>query len=140
VLASLRIEPMTRPVASSTALSGRFRQDITVGTHTLAGDEPKEAGGEDAGPAPHEYLLAALASCTSMTVKMYTDHKGWPLRSVRVEVVGVPNAAAYAMMRTIHLDGDLDAQQRARVLEVANKCPVHRTLTGKIEITSELVG
>jgi putative redox protein len=59
---------------------------------------------------------------------------------VHVEVVGVPNAAAYAMMRTIHLDGDLDAQQRARVLEVANKCPVHRTLTGKIEITSELVG
>jgi putative redox protein len=104
----------------------------------LIGDESKEAGGEDAGPDPHEFLLAALASCTSMTVKMYTDRKGWPLRSVRVDVVGARKEQTYAISRSIHLDGDLDADQRARVLEMANKCPVHRTLTGRIEITSEL--
>jgi putative redox protein len=90
------------------------------------------------GPDPHEYLLAALGCCTSMTVKMYTDRKGWPLQSVRVEVVGVRNEQTYAISRVIHLDGDLDADQRARLLEIANKCPVHRTLTGRIEITSEL--
>jgi|SRR5580658_1208207 putative redox protein len=131
---------MSRPVSASTALSGKFRQSITVGNHTLIGDESTEAGGDDAGPDPHEYLLAALASCTSMTVQTYTDRKGWPLRSVRVDVVGARKDETYAITRTIHLDGDLDAEQRARVLDIANKCPVHRTLTGKIEITSELAG
>ncbi|MGO9833340.1 MAG: OsmC family protein [Polyangiaceae bacterium] len=131
---------MSRLVSASTALSGKFRQNITVGPHTLIGDESTEAGGDDAGPEPHEYLLAALASCTSMTVKMYTDRKGWPLRSVRVDVTGARKDQTYAITRTIHLDGGLDAEQRARVLDVANKCPVHRTLTGKIEITSELAG
>jgi putative redox protein len=137
-LASPTIDPMSRPVTASTVLSGKFRQDIAVGTHTLIGDESREAGGDDAGPDPHEYLLAALASCTSMTVKMYTDRKGWPLRSVRVEVEGARKEQTYAITRTIHLDGALDAEQRARVLEIANKCPVHRTLTGEIEITSDL--
>jgi putative redox protein len=129
---------MSRPVTASTVLSTKFRQNIAVGTHTLVGDESKEAGGDDAGPDPHEYLLAALATCTSMTVKMYTDRKGWPLRSVRVDVVGARKEQGYAISRTIHLDGDLDVDQRARVLEMANKCPVHRTLTGRVEITSEL--
>jgi putative redox protein len=131
---------MSRPVSASTALPGKFRQSITVGNHTLIGDESTEGGGDDAGPDPHEYLLAALASCTSMTVKLYADGKGWPLRSVRVDVVGARKDQAYAITRTIHLDGNLDAEQRARVLDIANKCPVHRTLTGKIEITSELTG
>jgi putative redox protein len=131
---------MARPVSASTVPSGKFRQKITVGTHTLVGDESRESGGDDAGPDPHEYLLAALASCTSMTVKMYADRKGWPLRSVRVDVVGVRKEHAYAITRTIHLEGALDAAQRGRLLDIANKCPVHRTLTGKIEITSELVG
>jgi putative redox protein len=131
---------MTRPVTVSTASSGSLQQDITIGGHRLIADEPVEAGGDDAGPAPHEYLLAALGSCTSMTVKMYTDRKGWPLRAVRVEVRGVQGEQGYAIARTIHLDGDLDAVQRARVLEIANKCPVHRTLSGKIEITSQIAG
>jgi putative redox protein len=131
---------MSRPVSVSTAPSGKFQQNISVGRHTLIGDESKEAGGDDAGPDPHEYLLVALGSCTSMTVKMYTDRKGWPLRSVRVDVVGTRRDQTYAITRTIRLDGELNTEQRARVLAIANNCPVHKTLTGKIEITSELAG
>jgi putative redox protein len=128
---------MSRPVTASTVLSGKFRQNIAVGPHTLIGDESKEAGGDDAGPDPHEYLLAALATCTSMTVKMYADRKGWPLRSVRVDVVGARKDETYAISRTIHLDGDLDTDQRARVLEMANKCPV-TDAHGRVEIASDL--
>jgi putative redox protein len=131
-------ESMSRTVVVSTSPSGRVRQDVTVGPHELTGDEPTEGGGDDAGPNPFEYLLVALGTCTSMTIKMYTDRKGWPLRGVRVQVVGARKEQAYAIARTIHLDGDLDAEQRARVLQIANKCPMHETLTGKIEIESEL--
>ncbi len=129
---------MTRPVTVSTSRPGKFRQSIAVGPHTLIADESKEVGGDDAGPDPHEYLLAALGSCTSITVKMYADRKGWTLRGVRVHVVGERKGETYAIARTIDLDGDLDADQRAKILDIANKCPVHKTLTGKIEITSEL--
>jgi putative redox protein len=129
---------MTRPVAVSTALSGKHRQNISIGPHNLIGDEPVEAGGDDAGPGPHEYLLAALGSCTSITVKMYADRKGWPLKSVRVDLSGDRVGETYVIQRTIHVDGDLDATQRERLLEIANKCPVHKTLTGTIEIKSEL--
>jgi putative redox protein len=129
---------MTRPVTVSTALSGKHRQDVSVGPHNLLGDEPVDAGGDDAGPSPHEYLLAALGTCTSMTVKMYADRKGWPLKSVRVDLSGARVGDVYVIQRTIHVDGALDATQQARLMEIAEKCPVHKTLTGTIEIKSEL--
>jgi putative redox protein len=131
---------MTRPVVVSTSFPGKFRQSVTIGAHSLVADEAKEVGGDDAGPDPHEYLLAALGACTSMTVKMYADRKGWPLRSVRVQVVGARKDQGYLITRTIHVEGDLDAEQHARILDIANKCPVHKTLTGTIEIKSTLAG
>jgi putative redox protein len=129
---------MTRPVTVSTALSGKHRQNICVGPHTLLGDVTVAEGGDDAGPNPHEYLLAALGSCTSMTMKMYADRKGWPLKSVRVDVSGDQVGDTYVIQRTIHVDGPLDATQRARLMEIADKCPVHKTLSGTIQIKSEL--
>jgi putative redox protein len=129
---------MSRPVTVATALSGKFRQNISIGPHHLLGDQTADAGGDDAGPDPHELLLAALGSCTSMTMKLYADRKGWALKSVRVDVSGDRVGEAYVIQRTIHVDGDLDATQRERLLDIANKCPVHRTLTGKIEIKTEL--
>ncbi len=129
---------MTRPVTVSTALSGKHRQNVSVGPHNLIGDEPAEVGGDDAGPSPHEYLLMALGTCTSMTLKMYADRKQWPLKSVRVDVSGGQVGEAYVIQRTIHVDGDLDATQKARLMEIAEKCPIHKTLMGTIEIKTEL--
>ena len=119
--------------------TGKFGQLITIGDHSLLADEPSASGGNDTGPAPHEFLLIGLCACTSMTVKMYADRKGWPLRSIDVQATGHhDDAKAFIIERTIHLEGDLDAEQRARLLEIAEKCPVHKTLVGEIKIESKL--
>ncbi len=115
-----------------------FRQEIVVGGHHLTGDEPVEAGGTDAGPSPHELLLAALGSCTSMTVRAYARRKGWDLRHVEVRITGERVGEVFQMHRRIQLEGTLDAEQRTRLLEIAGRCPVHRTLTGEVQIESAL--
>ena len=127
-----------RSVLSATAADGKFKQKIQIGPHTLWGDEPTELGGGDEGPGPHEYLLAALASCTSMTVKMYADRKGWPLRACVVHVEAEKQPDAFVIRRTLRLEGDLSEEERARLLEIATKCPVHKTLSGTIRIESTL--
>jgi putative redox protein len=124
--------------ARITTRTGKFQQNIEIGPHRFIGDEPVESQGEDAGPAPHEFLLAALGTCTSMTLKLYADRKQWPLRSVEVRLTQEKRDGVHVMQRTIKLDGDLDAEQRARLLEIAEKCPVHKTLTGEIRIVSEI--
>jgi putative redox protein len=113
---------------------GKFSQDIKIGSHRLRSDELIEKGGEDTGPGPHELLLAALGSCTAMTLKVYAERKGWPLRDVRVTLSGASADGQYAISRVLTIDGDLDAEQRQRLLEIADKCPVHRTLVGEITI------
>jgi putative redox protein len=118
--------------------AGGFRQVLRIGPHTLAADEPTDKGGDDTGPAPHEFLLASLASCTSMTVKMYADRKGWGLESIEVAVSGDHVDGTFVMTRHVSLRGNLTDEQRARLLEIANKCPVHKTLTNPIRITTDL--
>ncbi len=113
---------------------GKFAQDIVVGSHRIRADEPTEMGGGDTGAAPHELLLAALGSCTAMTLKVYAERKGWPLRDVRVTLSGVSAGGVYTITRTLAIDGDLDGEQRQRLIEIAEKCPVHKTLTGDIAI------
>jgi putative redox protein len=126
-----------RQVEVSTA-QGKFGQTVRIGPHVFTGDEPAESGGDDRGPAPHELLLAALATCTSMTVRLYADRKGWPVESVTVRVSGERQGDVYRISREVGLRGELSAEQRARLLEIAGKCPVHRTLTGEILIESSL--
>jgi putative redox protein len=104
----------------------------------LMADEPPESGGDDAGLAPHEWILAGLGACTSMTLKLYADRKGWPLESVEVTVDGATDEAGFVLTRHVHLRGALTEDQRARLLEIANKCPVHRSLTGPIRIETDL--
>lgn len=117
-------------------------QEIEVGRHRLRGDEPAALGGTDSGPAPYDFLLAALGSCTSMTLSLYARRKQWPLRAVRVALrhAKVPREGGSVdrIEREIALEGPLDAEQRARLLEIANKCPLHRTLTSQVEIESRL--
>ncbi|RMH44103.1 MAG: OsmC family peroxiredoxin [Deltaproteobacteria bacterium] len=130
--------------------SSGFAQDITVGPHHLKADEPVDLGGTDTGPSPYDLLLAALGACTSMTLRMYADRKGWPLAGVTVtlrhEKIHARDCADCEtkvgridrIERVIALDGDLDADQRERLLEIADKCPVHRTLLSEIRIDTRL--
>jgi putative redox protein len=116
---------------------GKFAQDIEVAEHRFRSDEQVEKGGEDSGPTPHELLLAALGSCTAMTLKVYAERKGWALRDVNVTLDGANvDGGGYAINRQIRLFGELDADQRQRLVEIADKCPVHKTLIGTITITT----
>src|SRR5215475_4148207 len=123
-----------------------YRQEISVGPHQYQADEPIDAGGRDAGPDPYELLLIALGSCVSMTVRMYADRKQWPLEAVRVELawarVHVEDCAACdkgieftdGIEMQLSFFGDLSESQRERLMQIANKCPVHRTLSSPIQI------
>jgi len=126
-----------------------LRNEVRYGVnHTLITDEPVEAGGEDAGPDPYTLLLAALGSCISMTTKLYAKRKGWPLERVTVrlrqerihgkdcvECTNVAEGYVHRIQRAVTFEGNLDEEQRARLQEIAHKCPVHKTLTSPIVIT-----
>jgi putative redox protein len=116
---------------------GPLQQVIEIGRHRLLTDLALESGGEDTGPEPHDLLAAALAACTTLTVNLYARRKGWPLDEVRVGVRHGQEGAAYGLHRSIRYIGQLDESQKARLLEVANHCPVHKTLSGTIDITTE---
>ena len=133
------------------APSSGFAQEISIGPHRLAADEPVAAGGTDTGPSPYDLLLAALGSCTSMTISMYARRKQWPLRSVSVrlrhEKIHAQDCADCEtkvgkldrIEREIALEGELSDAQRAQLLSIADRCPVHRTLTSEVRIDSRLV-
>jgi putative redox protein len=115
---------------------GKLAQDVEVGDNRIRSDEEVEKGGEDTGLTPHELLLAALGSCTAMTLKVYAGRKGWPVRHVRVVLSGANAAGGYVITRQVAIEGDLDAEQRQRLIEIADKCPVHKTLSGSITINT----
>jgi putative redox protein len=129
---------------------GKFTNDIFVGKHVIHADEPVAVGGMDTGPGPYDLLTAALGACTSMTLRAYADLKGIPLERVSVELKHDKIHAADCaecetqegkidrIERSITLEGNLDAQQRARLLEIADKCPVHRTLHSEVLIKTAL--
>ena len=138
-------------VVASTG-AGAFEQVMLDGRHQLTADEPASAGGGDAGPGPYELLLMALGSCTSMTVHMYAGRKQWPLEQVVVRLrhskghtedcadcEDNPKAMIDRIDRAIEFIGALDAEQRSRLLQIANQCPVHRTLSSKIDIKTTAV-
>ncbi len=130
--------------------SGKFTQSVRTGRHHLIADEPKKLGGDDLGPGPYDYVLAGLGACTSMTVRMYAERKGWPLTGVDVHLehqkihaedcadCETKSGKLDEISRVLTFEGDLDEEQRQRLLEIADRCPVHRTLTHEIKIRSTL--
>jgi putative redox protein len=118
----------------------KMRQTIAIRGHRLVSDVDAEDGGEDAGPSPHELLAAALGSCTALTLRMYARRKGWPLEDA-VVTVGIehPEGGGSVFLRELALAGTLDESQRKRLLQVAEACPVHKTLSSRIEIRTRLV-
>jgi uncharacterized OsmC-like protein len=128
-----------------------FAQEIQAGRHRIVADEPASAGGTDTGPSPYDLLLAALGACTSMTVGMYARRKAWPLEEVAVHLrhsrIHATDCAECEtnegmldrIERDIHFTGPLTDEQRSKLLEIANKCPVHRTLTSEIDIETRAI-
>ena len=133
------------------SLTGKYTQKIHSGRHELFADEPADVGGNDAGPNPYAYLLMGLGACTSMTLRMYAEHKQLPLQRVRVRLshrkvhakdcsdCETREGKIDEITREITLEGELTDEQRQRLLEIANRCPVHRTLTSEIKVRSRLI-
>lgn len=127
-----------REVIVKTEPARKLTQAIEVGPLRSLADEPVELGGDDLGPAPFELLLSSLGACTSMTVKMVADRRGWPLEGVVVKLTATPGTP-FAIKRDVTLTGPLTDEQRTSLLAIANKCPVHRVLSGPITIDTSLV-
>jgi uncharacterized OsmC-like protein len=144
-------EPHSGPDVIVQGKAGGFAQEITVGSHRFQSDEPVSVGGTDTGPAPYDLLLAALGSCTSMTVAMYARRKGWPLETVTIRLRHSRIHAADCtdcetrigfldhIERDVHFEGELSAEQILKLREIADKCPVHRTMTSEIKIRTRTV-
>lgn len=118
----------------------RLHTEIDVRGHHLVADEETAVGGEDAGPSPTELVLSGLSACTAITLRMYANRKAWPLQGVYVEVAFDGSAAARRIVRTVTVLGPLDDEQRDRLLEIANACPVHKLLSGGISVDTTLRG
>lgn len=141
--------PETRDAVVYGSAKG-FAQEIRVGRHQLLVDEPVAAGGTDTGPGPYDLLISALGACTSMTVSLYARREQWPLEGVTVRLRHSKIHAADCedcentdgmldcIDRDVELQGTLTEEQRARLLEIANTCPVHKTLTSEIKIRTRL--
>ena len=137
-----------RKVVVRETRNGKFQQTVSVGPHQSVADEPIAAGGDDSGPGPYDYLLAGLGACTSMTMRMYADRKSLPLDRVTVTLehrkIHAEDCAECEtrvgmldqIERVISIEGALDAEQRAKLMEIADKCPVHRTLKSEIRIVT----
>ncbi len=143
----------TKPglVTSREADADKFLQNIAVGPkHKFKADEPASYGGTDLGPSPYDLVSAGLAACTSMTVRMYARRKGWPLEDIAVDVehgkihatdcqdCEASNGKIDEFRRTVRLTGDLTDDQRAKLMEIADKCPVHRTLESEVKVRTTL--
>lgn len=142
--------PTPTVVTVEEAGEGKFTQTLTSGPHQLIADEPEDVGGDNKGPGPYEYVLLGLGACTNMTIRMYADHKKIPLQRVRTILshrkvhaedcadCETKDGKIDEIVREITLEGELTGEQRERLLQIANRCPVHNTLTSEIVVRTRL--
>jgi len=145
---AMDLDEAPRNVVVRETRDSKFQQGISIGPHRLIADEPAAAGGEDTGPGPYDFLLAGLGACTSMTMRLYADRKSLPLERTTVTLrhskIHAQDCAECEtkegmldqIERVIAMEGALDAEQRKKLMEIADKCPVHRTLTSEIRIVT----
>ena len=145
---ALKVEPGWVKVME--AGDGKFTQHLLDGSHQLLADEPVDVGGNDRGPGPYQLLLMSLGACTTMTIRLYIERKKWPVTRIAVRLrhgrshaqdcadCDTKNVRIEQIERIIEVEGTLDDDQRAQILEIAEKCPVHRTLTSGVRIRSSL--
>jgi putative redox protein len=120
--------------AISRRVGGKLRQDVAIRDHRVTADEPVKQGGDDTGPSPEELLAASLASCTAITMEMYADRKGWDIGDVVVDVDYEPaqRGSPTRFTMNVQMPKELPEEQRNRLMQIAAKCPVHRTLEGEV--------
>lgn len=123
-----------RDVSIRAVSDGGLAMQVSVGAHTFRSDEPFDVGGTDTGPMPSELLLAAVGACEAITLRMYAARKGWTLSDVRVRLTAATVDGVYVIKRHLELEGDLDSDQRARLHDIATRCPVQRAITGEVRV------
>ena len=133
---------MSETIKVSERAGGIYTNEVRSSRHLLLADEPADFGSADLGPTPYEYLCAGLGACTSITLRMYADRKKWPVENISVDVSHSKEIHADGIKRDIFtriiaVKGDLDEAQHARMIEIANKCPVHRTLEASADIITK---
>ena len=135
---------LENPVMVVESGNGPYAQSITIRHHSMSADESETLGGHDTGPSPYEYLMAGLGACTAMTIRLYATNSGWPLEKISVAIrhEKIASADGKSMIdrfdRVVHLIGGLTDHQRARLLEIAQKCPVSQTLQRSSLVLSSL--
>lgn len=117
----------------------RYGQDVTIRQFQLSADEPPTLGGDDTGPTPFEWILTGLGSCKAITLKMYAERKGWQLEQVAVDLTYEPHNAEAMITAHLTLTGDLTSEQRERLREISDRCPVHKLLSNPVQIQTQLV-
>jgi putative redox protein len=126
-------------ITASGHRKGKVSVSVKVGNHEVISDVEAKSGGEDTGMSPHELVLSGLVACTVMTVQMYANRKQWPLKSTEVTATILSEGKEGTVIaREVHFVGDLDEEQRKRLADIAEKCPVHRLLEGSIKIQTEI--
>ncbi|MGB0907953.1 MAG: OsmC family protein [Maricaulaceae bacterium] len=128
----------TDTVTVSERLGGTYTNDVKTTRHHLYTDEPAALGGSDLGPTPFEYLAAALGGCTTITLRMYANRKDWPVEHLSVDVTTHKEEGRNVFTRALTITGDLDETQKSRMLEIADKCPVHKALAHEADIRTAL--
>ncbi|WKZ59160.1 MAG: OsmC family protein [Cyclobacteriaceae bacterium] len=125
-------------VAVATIGNDLYKTELVARDHTVIADEPLDVGGKDLGPRPGDFIRMGLASCTAITLRMYTNRKGWDVQQIRVQVSNGPFDGKTSYKTEIEITGNVNEEQRMRLLQIAKLCPVHKVLTNPIEIDTSL--
>jgi len=128
----------TIAIATATIGSGLYQTELKARKHTLLGDEPEDVGGKDMGPRPGDFIRMGLACCTAITLRMYANKKNFDVQQIRVSVSNGPTTDKTILQTDIEITGNINEEQRTRMMQIAKLCPVHKMLTTPIEVTHQL--